>query len=162
MSIPLVDVVFVLLIIFMVTAPMLDLGMDITLPTSSSNTIKPEEPLVLTIERDQKVYLDKDLVPVGLLESETESVRSNAMQMSPSYPRTDPGCRVWHGGASHGWSANVWLLQNSAWSLIRNPRASRVADESSKLEGELASMSVGTYPQIALMSHRPSSSRRYV
>lgn len=62
--VPLVDVVLVLLIIFMVTAPMLYRGMDITLPTSTSNTIKPEERIVLTIERDQRLYLDKD--PVGL------------------------------------------------------------------------------------------------
>lgn len=62
--VPLVDVVLVLLIIFMVTAPMLYRGMDIKLPTSTSNTIKPEERIVLTIERDQRLYLDKD--PVGL------------------------------------------------------------------------------------------------
>jgi len=62
--IPLVDVVLVLLIIFMVTAPMLYRGMDLNLPTSKSNTIKAEERLVLTIERDQKVFLDKD--PVNL------------------------------------------------------------------------------------------------
>lgn len=62
--VPLVDVVLVLLIIFMVTAPMLYRGMDIKLPTSTSNTIKPEERVVLTIERDQRLYLDKD--PVGL------------------------------------------------------------------------------------------------
>ncbi|MBM4119333.1 MAG: ExbD/TolR family protein [Nitrospira sp.] len=62
--IPLVDVVLVLLIIFMVTAPMLYRGMDLNLPTSKSNTIKAEERLVLTIERNQKVFLDKD--PVNL------------------------------------------------------------------------------------------------
>jgi len=65
--IPLVDVVLVLLVIFMVTAPMLYRGMDIKLPTSASNTIKPEERIVLTIERDQTLYLDKDRVsPVQL------------------------------------------------------------------------------------------------
>ena len=101
--IPLVDVVLVLLIIFMVTAPMLYRGMDITLPTSSSNTIKPEERLVLTIERDQKVYLDKDLVPVGTSGIETQSgqaAQCRRLRLSASRP----GCRVWHGGASHGWS----------------------------------------------------------
>ena len=75
--------VLVLLIIFMVTAPMLYRGMDITLPTSSSNTIKPEERLVLTIERDQKVYLDKGLVPVGLLEPKLKAAEA-AQQTSPS------------------------------------------------------------------------------
>jgi biopolymer transport protein TolR len=67
--IPLVDVVLVLLVIFMVTAPMLYRGMDIKLPTSSTNTIKPEERLVLTIERDQQVYLDKTPVTVTDLEA---------------------------------------------------------------------------------------------
>lgn len=66
--IPLVDVVLVLLIIFMVTAPMLYRGMDIKLPTSASNTIKPEERIVLTIERDQRLYLDKDRVSPAQLE----------------------------------------------------------------------------------------------
>jgi len=86
--IPLVDVVLVLLIIFMVTAPMLYRGMDITLPTSSSNTIKPEERLVLTIERDQKVYLDKDLVPVGLLESKLKAAKQRNADVSV-YLRAD-------------------------------------------------------------------------
>lgn len=66
--IPLVDVVLVLLVIFMVTAPMLYRGMDIKLPTSASNTIKPEMRAVLTIEKDQRLYLDKDPVSVAQLE----------------------------------------------------------------------------------------------
>ena len=41
--IPLVDVVLVLLVIFMVTAPMLHRGFDIRLPASTSNTIQPEK-----------------------------------------------------------------------------------------------------------------------
>ena len=86
--IPLVDVVLVLLIIFMVTAPMLYRGMDITLPTSSSNTIKPEERIVLTIERDQKVYVDKDMVPLGLLESKLRSVKQRNVEVSV-YLRAD-------------------------------------------------------------------------
>lgn len=60
--VPLVDVVLVLLVIFMVTAPMLHRGIDITLPRSQSNTVVPMERLVITIEPDKRVYLDKDLV----------------------------------------------------------------------------------------------------
>jgi len=66
--IPLVDVVLVLLVIFMITAPMLYRGLDIKLPTSATNTIKPEERLVLTVERDQRLFLDKQ--PLGLLQLE--------------------------------------------------------------------------------------------
>ena len=86
--IPLVDVVLVLLVIFMVTAPMLYRGMDITLPTSSSNNIKPEARVVLTIERDQKIFVDKDPVPVGLLESKLKALKQGNAEVSV-YLRAD-------------------------------------------------------------------------
>ena len=80
--IPLVDVVLVLLVIFMVTAPMLYRGMDIKLPTSTSNTIKPEERIVLTIERDQKLYLDKDAIGLAQLEDRLRAVRQRNAEVS--------------------------------------------------------------------------------
>jgi biopolymer transport protein TolR len=86
--IPLVDVVLVLLIIFMVTAPMLYRGMDINLPTSQSNTIKPEERLVLTIERDQKVYLDKDQLSLEQLEFKLKQAKRHNADVS-IYLRAD-------------------------------------------------------------------------
>ena len=86
--IPLVDVVLVLLIIFMVTAPMLYRGMEIKLPTSQSNTIKPDERLVLTIERDQKVYLDKDQVSLEQLEFKLKQAKRNNADVS-IYLRAD-------------------------------------------------------------------------
>ena len=60
--IPLVDVVLVLLVIFMVTAPMLHRGMDINLPTSSSNNMKSEERLVVSVQKDQKLLLGNDAI----------------------------------------------------------------------------------------------------
>jgi biopolymer transport protein TolR len=86
--IPLVDVVLVLLIIFMVTAPMLYRGMDIKLPTSSSNTIKPEERIVLTVERNQQIFLDKDLIGVGQLESKLRAMKARNPELSV-YLRAD-------------------------------------------------------------------------
>ncbi|TAL10453.1 MAG: protein TolR [Nitrospirae bacterium] len=80
--IPLVDVVLVLLIIFMVTAPMLYRGMDINLPRSSSNTIRPEERVVLTVERDRRVYVDKDLIPLAQLPQKMESLRRKNPEVS--------------------------------------------------------------------------------
>jgi len=72
--IPLVDVVLVLLVIFMVTAPMLYRGMDITMPKSATTTIKPEQRVVLTVERDRRVFIDKDPVPLGLLQPRLEAL----------------------------------------------------------------------------------------
>ena len=86
--IPLVDVVLVLLVIFMVTAPMLYRGLDIKLPTSASNTIRPEERVVLTIERDQKLYLDKDPVNVAQLERRLKAMKERNADLSV-YLRAD-------------------------------------------------------------------------
>jgi biopolymer transport protein TolR len=66
--VPLVDVVLVLLIIFMITAPLMLRGIDIDLPKSSVNTIKPEERVVVTVGRDRAVYLDKERVARVLLD----------------------------------------------------------------------------------------------
>jgi len=86
--IPLVDVVLVLLVIFMVTAPMLYRGMDIKLPTSASNTIKPEIRAVLAIEKDQRLYLDKDQVSVAQLEHKLRVLKAEHKDVS-IYLRAD-------------------------------------------------------------------------
>ena len=86
--IPLVDVVLVLLVIFMVTAPMLYRGMDITLPKSASNTIKQEIRAVLTIEKDQRLYLDKDQVSVVQLERKLRLLKEEHADVS-LYLRAD-------------------------------------------------------------------------
>ncbi|MCC6140223.1 MAG: biopolymer transporter ExbD [Nitrospira sp.] len=86
--IPLVDVVLVLLVIFMVTAPMLYRGMDIKLPVSASNTIKPEIRAVLTIEKDQRLYLDKDQVSAIQLERKLKLLKEEHADVSV-YLRAD-------------------------------------------------------------------------
>jgi biopolymer transport protein TolR len=66
--VPLVDVVLVLLIIFMITAPLMLRGIDIDLPKSSVNTIKAEDRVVVTVARDRAVYLDKERVARVMLD----------------------------------------------------------------------------------------------
>lgn len=74
--IPLVDVVLVLLVIFMVTAPMLHRGLDITLPSSATNNIKAEERLVVTIKKDRTLFLGNDLI--SLVDLKTKFLQSKA------------------------------------------------------------------------------------
>lgn len=57
---PLVDVILVLLIIFMVTAPMMQMGIDVNLPRVKAKSIDVgEEKLILTISTENEIYINR-------------------------------------------------------------------------------------------------------
>jgi biopolymer transport protein TolR len=63
---PLVDVMLVLLIIFMVTAPMMQQGLEIELPeTAASGVSTSEEPFVLVINRSKKITVGGQPIPIA-------------------------------------------------------------------------------------------------
>jgi biopolymer transport protein TolR len=66
---PLVDVMLVLLIIFIITAPMLVQGLNVNLPKQDAPSIAADsdEPIVLTLNRDQIIYLDDEPIHLELL-----------------------------------------------------------------------------------------------
>ncbi|MBI4012466.1 MAG: biopolymer transporter ExbD [Candidatus Rokubacteria bacterium] len=66
--IPLVDVVLVLLLIFMLTAPMMYRGIDVNLPKTSGKPTAIEERLVLTITKDRLLFLNDRALPLATLE----------------------------------------------------------------------------------------------
>ncbi len=73
--VPLVDVVLVLLIIFMITAPMLQMGVDVDLPKTTSKEIPTEEErIIVTFTQDRKVYIDQYEVPIKELRSRLKAV----------------------------------------------------------------------------------------
>lgn len=86
--VPMVDVVLVLLVIFMVTAPLLYRGLDIDLPRTSTNTIAPEERVVLTVNKRREIYLDKDAVSMKNLRAALERIKIRSPQVS-LYLRAD-------------------------------------------------------------------------
>lgn len=62
---PFVDVMLVLLIIFMVTAPMMIQGIDVNLPQTTAKEIKTtqqEEPLILTVNKDTQISIEKTVI----------------------------------------------------------------------------------------------------
>lgn len=56
----LVDVAFVLLIIFMITAPIMQGGVDVQLPRTDAQPIQPKQGLWVTIDRDGVIFIDED------------------------------------------------------------------------------------------------------
>ena len=66
---PLVDVVLVLLLIFMLTAPVLQSGVEVAIPKTRSVNQLTEERMVVTIDREQNVFLQDKPVNVNQLPS---------------------------------------------------------------------------------------------
>ena len=73
---PLVDVMLVLLIIFMVTAPMLHQGISVALPKTATTNIQAqlEDPIVLSISRDGLFYINETPVARGLLRDRLRAI----------------------------------------------------------------------------------------
>lgn len=66
---PFVDVVLVLLIIFMVTAPMLEQGIKINLPAAKGGTMEKEEtPVVVALKDNQTIFIDSQEISEAALE----------------------------------------------------------------------------------------------
>jgi biopolymer transport protein ExbD len=67
---PMVDVMLVLLIIFMVTAPLLTVGVPLELPkTSAAELLHPKEPVVLSLDRDGGTFIGEERVGPGDLKA---------------------------------------------------------------------------------------------
>ena len=66
---PLVDVMLVLLVIFMVTAPMLKMGIGVNLPQAETQSAPAEEGLTLTVTPDRYIHMEGQPVNIFLLET---------------------------------------------------------------------------------------------
>jgi biopolymer transport protein TolR len=73
--VPLVDVMLVLLIIFMVTAPMMMVGVEINLPQTKAQSIKTQEdPLVLTVNKNGEIFLEEHAMKLEELGTKIETI----------------------------------------------------------------------------------------
>jgi TolR protein len=71
---PFVDVMLVLLVIFMVTAPLLQQGIDVNLPQAKGKDLPPEERLSIVIKKDGMLYLNDNLISMEDLSRKLSSV----------------------------------------------------------------------------------------
>src|ERR1700753_844119 len=75
---PFVDVMLVLLIVFMVTAPLLTVGVPVDLPKTKAPALgQDREPLSITVKRDGTIFLQKQQVPEAALVDKLTAIASN-------------------------------------------------------------------------------------
>jgi biopolymer transport protein TolR len=71
---PFVDVMLVLLVIFMVTAPLMQQGIDVNLPKAKAKELPPEERLIITMKADGNIYLNDVPVDMGTLKEKLSAL----------------------------------------------------------------------------------------
>jgi biopolymer transport protein TolR len=75
---PFVDVMLVLLIVFMVTAPLLTVGVPVDLPKTKAPALgQDREPLSITVRKDGAIFLQKEQVPEASLVDRLTAIASN-------------------------------------------------------------------------------------
>jgi len=89
---PLVDVVLVLLLIFMVTAPMMSRGIDVSLPVANQPQIPQEDRVTVSVRADGQVFVGSEVVNILLLEDRLRGLTSGRPD-SVVYLRADEGLR---------------------------------------------------------------------
>jgi biopolymer transport protein TolR len=86
--VPLIDLVLTVLFFYMIVSPMMSRGLDVNLPRSEANTIKPEDRIVITVTQDEAVFVEKERVAVDKLGRILASIRKNKPKINV-YLRAD-------------------------------------------------------------------------
>jgi biopolymer transport protein ExbD/biopolymer transport protein TolR len=84
----LVDVAFVLLIIFMITAPIMQGGVDVQLPRAEARPLQPREGLVVSIDREGRIFVDESALSLEDFRAAFPAIVS-AREPSGVYLRAD-------------------------------------------------------------------------
>jgi biopolymer transport protein TolR len=69
----LVDVTLVLLVIFMIASPLMQMGVQVNLPKASTNAIETKNNVTVTVRKDATMYVDDQLVPLTALTAELQA-----------------------------------------------------------------------------------------
>lgn len=84
--VPYIDVMLVLLVVFMITAPMMTQGIHVDLPQANSEPIDDQEPVVITVKRDGSYYVnvgeDQEAATT------TEALQENVQRIMKHAPET--------------------------------------------------------------------------
>ena len=87
---PMVDVMLVLLIIFMVTAPLLVAGVPVDLPNSKASALKTDDvPIQISMDKAGRIYIDKQEVAPAALDAKLAAIRGARQDDARVYVRAD-------------------------------------------------------------------------
>ncbi len=89
---PLVDVVLVLLLVFMVTAPMMSRGIDVSLPVANQPQTDPEERITVSINAQERIFVGDRPINLQLLEDTVRGMMEGRTH-KVVYLRADEGLR---------------------------------------------------------------------
>jgi biopolymer transport protein TolR len=84
----LVDVMLVLLIVFMISAPMMQAGIDIALPKASESPVDVSAGIIISIDKAQTIYIDNYKIPANEFEARLKTIRE-AKKFRPIFIRAD-------------------------------------------------------------------------
>lgn len=86
---PMVDIMLVLLVIFMVTAPLLTQGVEVNLPAANASPLNSkQEPLIITVNQDGLTYIEKNLQSSTQLIEKVRAIRKSNPEL-PIFVRGD-------------------------------------------------------------------------
>ena len=89
---PLVDVVLVLLLVFMVTAPMMSRGIDVSLPVANQPKTDDEDRVSVSVNANERIYIGDQLVTPAMLEDKLRAMMEGRVS-KVVYLRADESLR---------------------------------------------------------------------
>jgi len=116
---PLVDVMLVLLIIFMVTAPLLTVGVEINLPRTQANQVsQPDEPITISVRADGTIFVQETETSVEELTARLAAISQNKPELR-IFVRGDRGANYGRmaevlGAINRGGFSKVALITDTA------------------------------------------------
>jgi len=103
--VPYIDVMLVLLIIFMVTAPLLNLGVDIQLPQSTATAVQTQkEPIVISVSQGGKLFLTLGAAPRESIDAD------NLVRKVSAFVRQNPQVPVYIAGDNRATYGEVYTI----------------------------------------------------
>ena len=122
---PFVDVMLVLLIIFMVTAPLLTVGVEVNLPKTEAGAVAgDDEPLAISITAAGEIFLQDTSVPLETLVPRLRAITGENQDLR-IFVRGDADHQLWPRHGSHGHDQPGWLSPRRADHAKRRQKENR-------------------------------------